>query len=489
MSFDRSILRHTGVQLVLDLSDAPDTGGVDLAPALAAMAALEGGAVANVSEGRQVGHYWLRDPARAPSDAIAGRIRTVLDDIDRFDAGECDTVLLVGIGGSALGPEFAFDALASARPTRRLVVLDTVDPAGMAHILHPVDPSRTLAIVASKSGTTAETRTALRTVEAHWAESGACFADKAVAVTGIGSPLAALAAGWRATFPVWEWVGGRTSLTSAVGLLPLSLCGIDTTELLAGARTMDAWTRQVPADNPAAQLAAVWWVAGRGRGDRALVIQPYIDRYQGLSRYIQQLAMESLGKCTSRDGADVVQGLAVYGNKGSADQHALLQQLQDGRDDALVHFIATVGHPTTTPLQLEAADLQLSLLEGTRDALASVGRPSVTIQLADAGPRSLGALIALFERAVGLYAELADINAYDQPGVERGKRATAQHLAAHGAIADALDATPVTAAVLAQRVGMDPGRAWRILTQLSATHRASVITGERPSEDRFSSVG
>ncbi len=489
MAFDHRIFRHPESGFVVDLSDAPTTGEVDLRPALAAMQALEDGAIANPSEQRQVGHYWLRDPDRAPSSAITAAIRAVHTQVDQLQVGDKDTVLLVGIGGSALGAEFAFDALATTRPTRRLVVLDTVDPAGMAHLLHGVDPHRTVALITSKSGSTAEIRTGLRAVEAHWAQAGACFADHAIAITGPNSGLEDMAKSWLATFPVWEWVGGRTSLTSAVGLVPMTLCGLDATQMLAGARQMDAWTRNAPDDNPAAQLAAAWWVAGNGQGDRALVIEPYINRFRGLSRYIQQLVMESVGKGSDREGNPIKQGLTVYGNKGSADQHALLQQLQEGRDDAFVHFVSTRHTAAGSPLEREAADLQLSLLEGTRDALTRAGRPSVTFQLPEPTAHCLGALLALFERAVGLYAELANINAYDQPGVERSKRAAARYLEIHSRLLAALDGTPKTADTLATEIGLDPGRTWRILTHLATTNRAKRSCGKGPSEDTFSSNG
>jgi glucose-6-phosphate isomerase len=490
MSFDSRVFRHPKSGFVLDLSHAPDTGTVVLGPALAAMSALEAGAIANESEGRQVGHYWLRSPQTAPNAHVCDAIQAVhaqVAALEKLDVNT-DTVLLVGIGGSTLGPQLAYSALSAHPPTRRLIVLDTVDPAGMRFLLRSVNPHRTIVIVASKSGTTAETRMALGWVERHWAEAGVCFADSAIAITSPGSPLEALARTWRSTFPVWDWVGGRTSLMSAIGLVPMALCGIDWRALLAGAAEMDAWTRNPAKTNPAAQLAATWWVAGAGQGGRALVLEPYIDRFAGLARTIQQLLMESLGKSTTRGGEPTNQGLTVYGNKGSADQHALMQQLLSGRDDALVHFVYTDASVDSSPFAHAAGDLQFSLMEGTRTALHRAHRSTVTIQLPNADARALGALLALFERAVGIYAELADINAYDQPDVEHGKRAAREHLQAIEKVKAALSAKPMTAVEIAQNVNLEPGRTWRILCHLCTTHRAQSNIGKCPSDDSFFEV-
>ena len=137
---------------------------------------------------------------------------------------------------------------------------------------------------------------------------------------------------------MFDWVGGRTSITSAVGLLPGALIGCDIRDFLAGAAQMDAATREADLRrNPAALMAASWHVAGGGRGQRDMVVLPYRDRLEVFSRYLQQLVMESLGKRLNRNGEVVHQGIAVYGNKGSTDQHAYVQQLRDGVDN----FFAT----------------------------------------------------------------------------------------------------------------------------------------------------
>jgi glucose-6-phosphate isomerase len=227
---------------------------------------------------------------------------------------------------------------------------------------------------------------------------------------------------------MFDWVGGRTSITSAVGLLPGALLGVDIRAFLEGAAAMDALTR-VPtlASNPAALMAAAWYAAGDGQGRRDMVVLPYRDRLEVFSRYLQQLVMESLGKRLNRQGAVVHQGIAVYGNKGSTDQHAYVQQLRDGIDNFFVTFIEVLADPAELPVLGDGrpGDVLDGFLQGTRSALLEGGRQSLSLTLGRFDARRLGALIALFERAVGLYAELVDINAYDQPGVEAGKKAAA----------------------------------------------------------------
>ena len=476
------ILRDGATGIVVDLQRAPVRSNLSFGPALAAMAAIEAGAAANLSEGRRVGHYWLRDPSRAPTPEIGRAIEASWAAIESIDASGLDTVLLVGIGGSALGPELVFDAL-GAPSGRRLVVLDTVDSAGVQRKLDSVTPSKTLVIVASKSGSTSETLTGLEAVEARYREAGVPFDEHAVAITMAGTPLAHRASTWRATIPLWPWVGGRTSITSAIGLLPMHLLGLDTRAFLSGASAMDAWTRRVPEANPAAQLAALWATPEV----HTAAFFPYADALRFLGRYAQQLVMESLGKTHDRQGAEVRTGLTVVGNKGSADQHALIQQLRGGPRGVACQFIsATQARPPSPELQA-ASDLQFSLMSGTQHALAEVGQPVVSIHLPSLNEASLGALIALLERAVGLTAELLDINAYDQPGVEAGKVEARNQLQLVGLVETALTASPCSARDIASRMGLEPATVWRICSHLEGQGRAIREVATAPVDDLFSS--
>jgi glucose-6-phosphate isomerase len=170
-----------------------------------------------------------------------------------------------------------------------------------------------------------------------------------------------------------------------------------------------------------------WFFIGKGHGERDMVILPYKDRLELFSRYLQQLVMESLGKEKDLNGNTVNQGLAVYGNKGSTDQHAYVQQLRDGLNNFFVTFIEVLVDRTGPSVFVEpgvtSGDFLSGFLQGTRQALYENGRESLTLTLKSISPYSVGLLIALFERAVGLYASLIGVNAYHQPGVEAGKKA------------------------------------------------------------------
>jgi len=427
--------------------------------AFAAMAELEKGAIANPDEGRMVGHYWLRAPELAPTGEIADAIRHTLtrilafaDDVHRGrirpDAGEKFTdVLTIGIGGSALGPQFVGDALGSAADRLVPHFLDNTDPEGMDRVFDRLGGrlATTLTIVISKSGGTPETRNGMLEAAAAYARFGLTLGPHAVAVTQEGSRLDAYAVENRflARFPMWDWIGGRTSELSAVGLLPAALQGLDVNALLEGAAAMDRLTR-VPEvrRNPAALLAMAWHASGDGRGKKDMVILPYKDRLALFSRYLQQLVMESLGKERDLSGNVVHQGIAVYGNKGSTDQHAYVQQLREGVPNFFATFIEVTKDRGGESIEVEpgvsSGDYLSGLLQGTRRALYENGRGSVTITVPDTSAKTVGMLIALYERTVGFYATLVNVNAYHQPGVEAGKKAAASVLALQQALVAAL---------------------------------------------------
>lgn len=408
-----------------------------------AMDALEGGAIANPDEDRMVGHYWLRSPERAPTAEIRREIEETLKNIREFSYAvhsgaivpekkrRFARMLCIGIGGSALGPQFIADALGSREDSLKPHFLDNTDPDGFDRLLRDFecDLSETLTVVISKSGGTVETRNAMLEIAAGYRRLGLAFERHAVAVTGCGSALDTLAKSgdWAGRFPMWDWIGGRTSVLSAVGLLPASLQGLNVQALLQGAAACDALTRtRQTKDNPAALLALAWFHATRGRGEKDMVILPYKDRLQLFPRYLQQLIMESLGKERDVNGAVVHQGIAVYGNKGATDQHAYVQQLREGVNNFFATFIEILSDRSGPSLEVEpgvtSGDYLSAFFQGTRDALSENDRQSITITLERLDARAIGALIALYERAVGFYATLININAYHQPGVEAGKK-------------------------------------------------------------------
>lgn len=465
--------------------------------ALEAMSRLEAGEIANPDEGRMVGHYWLRAPQRSPSPEISSAITSTLARIKSFAAqvhsgtiapqpgAKFTHILLVGIGGSALGPQFANQALGTPRDPMSISFFDNTDPDGMAKVVLSIPKlEETLVIVISKSGGTKETRNGQLVAKSAFEAAGLDFRKHFVAVTGEGSELdkTAVSEGWLERFPMWDWIGGRTSEFSAVGLLALALQGVDVDRVLKGAAHMDGLTRSREiAKNPAALLALAWFHCGCGKGMKDMVVLPYKDRLELFSRYLQQLVMESLGKRLDRHGQVVHQGLAVYGNKGSTDQHAYVQQLRDGIDNFFVTFLEALDDPTDVPSLNgeQPADFLEGFLQGTRSALSEGGRQSLTITLTRFDARSLGALIALFERAVGFYAELVDINAYDQPGVEAGKKAAAVVLALQGRLEAVLaDGREQSLADLQDALGLpSPEPLYWSLRHLCANPRGYVASG------------
>ena len=427
------------------------------------MKELEAGVIANPDEQRQVGHYWLRTPELAPTtklrQAIEQTLQQVQDIATQVLSGKWTNEqgqpfrhgLVIGIGGSALGPQFIDRALAQQGQGLKLHYLDNTDPDGFEQVFAELGEElpQTLCMVISKSGGTQETRNAMLVTQHVFREAGLSFGKQAVAITSRGSKLDQLAAkeGWYARLPMWDWVGGRTSVFSAVGLLPAALQGIDLKELLDGAKLMDQQGRQEDlSSNPAAQLALNWWYAGNGRGEKAMVVLPYKDRLSLFSSYLQQLVMESLGKERNLEGRVVRQGLTVYGNKGSTDQHAYIQQLREGRNDFFAQFLEVLKDQEGPAVEVDpgatSGDYLLGFLLGTRQALREKQRQSMTLTLDSITPRSIGALIALFERAVGIYAHLVGINAYHQPGVEAGKKAAGTVLQLQDRLIGALNEQP-----------------------------------------------
>lgn len=505
--FQQYYLHHSGLGISLDVSrmnfsaDFLSKMGPSAARAFEAMKSLEAGGEANPDEHRMVGHYWLRSPQLAPTGELKATIKDTNEAIVRFasevhQSGEFTDVLVIGIGGSALGPQFIADALGSHENPIRLHFLDNTDPDGIDRVFESLNGrlDHTLVVVISKSGGTKETRNGMLEAKRRYDMAGVPFAARAVAVTGEGSELDqyAVSNGWVKRFPMWDWVGGRTSVMSAVGMVPLVLQGIPMERLLNGAAEMDVWTRTPETlKNPAMLLALMWHYAGNGRGEKDMVVLPYKDRLVLFSKYLQQLVMESLGKRHDLDGKEVHQGIAVYGNKGSTDQHAYVQQLRDGVHNFFVTFVEVRKDRAVEGFEVEpgttTGDYLQGFLRGTRSALYESGRESITVSLPEVSPESVGALIALYERAVGFYGSLVNVNAYHQPGVEAGKKAATAVLGLQHKVMSALKSQPQTAGEIAAALGADAEAVYHVLQHLAANRPAVVLKrGGGPATDGFS---
>ena len=513
--FQRYFLYYRDLDFSLDISrmkfpeDFFERTQPKIEKAFAAMRKLESGAIANPTEKRMVGHYWLRNPALAPTAEIRKEIEGTINRVKKFaedvHAGKTAAengkrfrhVLLIGIGGSALGPQFVADALGSSHDPMDIFFFDNTDPDGFDRVFERMDDllSQTLVIVISKSGGTKETRNGMLETEERFRDKQLPFNKHAVAVTGAGSDLDKYAEEnkWLARFPMYDWVGGRTSVMSAVGLLPMALEGFDIDNFLAGAAAMDERTRAPDvARNAAMLLALMWYYAGNGKGEKDMVILPYKDRLALFAKYLQQLVMESLGKEKDFDGKTVHQGIAVYGNKGSTDQHAYVQQLRDGVLNFFLTFVEVRRDRPSKRFEVEdgvtSGDYLQGFLRGTRSALYESGRESLTVSISEVSAFNLGALIALYERAVGFYGSLVNINAYDQPGVEAGKKAATRLLQLQKQVSEKLATDRgKTAEEIARSINADPEDVFHVLRHLASNDpQIRLAPGDEPSEDQFS---
>ena len=422
--------------------------------------AMFAGAPINTSEGRAVLHTALRaPPGTAPFSA---EVHGVLDEMLAFaervrDDGGFTDVVNIGIGGSDLGPAMAVPALdAFGQRGLRLHFVSNVDGHDIAPVLRELQPRRTLFIVASKTFTTQETM-ANAAVARRW------FLAQGMAESEIGRHFcatttnvqAAAAFGIARTFGFWDWVGGRYSLWSAIGLpIAIAIGAANFRALLAGAHAMDRhFVEAAPAANLPLQLGLldVWYRNFHRFASRS--IAPYHQGLRRLPAYLQQLEMESNGKRVDADGEPLPAALGtspvVWGEPGTNGQHAYFQMLHQGTDVIPVEFIAVKrpGHDYPalhTMLLANCLAQSQALMQGKTAAEAATehpptasptvdraalarqrsfpgNRPSTTFVLDELTPRSLGALLAMYEHRVFTSGALWGINSFDQWGVELGK--------------------------------------------------------------------
>ena len=371
-------------------------------------------------------------------------------DIAAKARGRFDDVVVLGIGGSALGPialrtallEPAWNALTDAerggRP--RLHVLDNVDPGTIAALLDRLPLARTLFIVTSKSGGTAETMAQYLVVRARLAKSvGANAPEHLVFVTDPekGALRAIARSDGIAATDIPANVGGRFSVLSPVGVLPAALAGIDTDQLLAGAAEMaDRCTAESLAKNPAALFATLQYLADTKLGRHVQVLMPYSDRLRDIADWFVQLWAESLGK--HRASGDRGIGPTPLAALGATDQHSQVQLFMEGSPDKTVSFIAVGDLGQDVPIPALHTDVpELGYLGGhrlgellaieqraTAGALARRGRLNLTLHVDRVDAWHLGSLFMLLEIATIYAGELYGVNPLDQPGVELGKQFT-----------------------------------------------------------------
>lgn len=434
--------------------------------------ALFSGERVNLTEERPALHTALRQqealPVRVGGDDVLPAIREVrgrmqaIADALRFGSWLGATgrpirsVVNLGIGGSDLGPRLVVDALTdSAAMPVQVAFVSNVDPEALARVLAPLDPATTLFIVTSKTFTTQETL-ANAAAARSWLTSvlgELSLAPHFIAVTANGTAAREFGVADANLLPMWDWVGGRYSLWSAVGLSIAIACGYPAFDaLLAGAAAMDRHVRSTPPPrNLAIVLALVAWWNARWLGHPQRLVVPYAHALRELPAYLQQLSLESNGKRTTRDGLPLPAGSApaLWGGTGTDAQHSFFQWLHQGTHPVPVEFIVPVRtrHPRADQQVLLVANalaqaqallvgrwpeqirrelmgqgLSASEVDAAVAARAAPGnRPSTTLLLPTLDAHALGALLALYEHRTFVESLLWQVNAFDQWGVELGK--------------------------------------------------------------------
>jgi glucose-6-phosphate isomerase len=448
---DRLCIEAAGLRL--DLSKQPGSrAGVAAALNVTGLGQVQGarrrqfaGEPVNVSEGRAALHMALRapdgadfqaqgQPVSAGVEQVRGAMRGYVRDIR---ASAINAIVHIGIGGSDLGPRMVWEALRPLEPQIDLRFVANVDPSELAAALAGLDPARTLVFVVSKTFTTQETM-ANATAARDWLRGALGEAGARTRMAAASTTLAACQAFGvdpARVFGFEDWVGGRYSVWSAVGLSCAIALGWEAfSELLAGAAEMDAHFQGAPLDQNLPVLLALAHVFNRNGLDRPTrVVVPYARRLRLLASYLQQLEMESNGKRVTLSGQPVAEATAaaVFGNAGTNDQHAYFQMLHQGTDIIPVDFIAVAkaeeGPVDQQPILLANAIAQAeALMTGQANAAEPHrdfpgDRPSSFILLDRLTPRALGALVALYEHKTFVEGVLWDINSFDQWGVELGK--------------------------------------------------------------------
>ena len=447
--------------LSIDVSkEKLDAAALDALLALARAADVEGrreamfaGAPVNRTEGRAVLHMALRGGAAAPpGDDVEGARADVLAFAEAVRAGSFTDVINIGIGGSDLGPAMAVRALSPDHDGPRVHFVSNVDGAHLADTLRGLDPATTLVIVASKTFTTLESMTNARSARAwlggHAADNMAAVSTNLAACAEFGVPA-------ERVFGFWDWVGGRYSLWGAIGLsLAIAIGARRFRAFLAGAAAMDRHFREAALEENLPVLFALTGIWRRNAmGWPTVALIPYDQRLERFPAYVQQLEMESNGKCVTQDGKPTpcATGPVVWGEPGTNAQHSFFQLLHQGTDVIPVDFIAAarprdadteqhrlllancLAQSAALAFGRAQAEARPGLTAAEADRLAphrtfAGDRPSTTILLRQLDPFALGRLIALYEHKVFTMGAIWDINSFDQFGVELGK-ALAQRLA------------------------------------------------------------
>ncbi|MCK6455891.1 MAG: glucose-6-phosphate isomerase [Phycisphaerae bacterium] len=402
--------------------------------------------VERIEHERKAGKRRYRD---LPFDA---RMLAAVHDAVRKHRPGCRNLLVLGIGGSALGNIALQTALnppyynllpAAKRPGPRLFVLDNVDPVQFGEVLDLIEPEldATCVNVITKSGETAETAAQfLAIVDLLQRRLGPAARQRLVITTDPATgAMRRLAQDQRIdTLPVPDGVGGRFSVLSAVGLFSAAMCGIDVDRVLAGAARMnDRISRAVLRENPAALISAIHFLLYE-RGKRLHVMMPYAHQLKDLADWYRQLWAESLGKRLALDGCEVFAGPTPIKALGTTDQHSQVQLYREGPNDKVITFLVAEAFDRDVILPPRFSEIEslsylanvpmsrliLSEQIATELALVESRRPCLSIRFPRIAPETIGEFIYLYEAATSIMGLLMNIDAYDQPAVQLGKDLT-----------------------------------------------------------------
>jgi glucose-6-phosphate isomerase len=445
-----------------NLEDVLDQYKYSIRIALETISQIERGEVVNCtanekeSENRAVDHYNLRMEEELVKGKSLARSLQQWEDIrskvGRILNGEVvnefgdryTDVIFNGIGGSYLGPlmiliamkgdRYNFDSQNPDSVRMRLHFVSNTDPDSFHLLLSKLKLECTLMVNMSKSGGTAETRGNMEAfnaqIQKHEKKLHVGRHNIAVTVEGSNFDKYARENQFLHVFYMFNETGGRTSIVSAIGMVPSAFAELKFDEFLKGQSHMDKLTRQKdPRQNPAMLIAIAIDHLCKLTGRKNMIVLGYSDFLKEFAHYLQQLYMESLGKEYSKNGAFNPEGLTVFGGVGTGEQHAFMQQVQKGINDCFVRFIHFTKR-NRDYADSEAGSMGRQLLafvKGTENALLNNRRSFITTAFDRCNMFNLGMMVALEERIVTILGAFRNINAYDQPGVQDGKKA-AQHM-------------------------------------------------------------
>ena len=431
-SFARQRLDDAALKSLFALAESASVSG--------ATRDLFAGRQVNQSEQRAALHTSLRShlvdsaEAKAANELALSSHQKMALLIKELEASNVSDIVNIGIGGSDLGPRLAVDALRDFHTGRfRVHFINNVDGSSAQHLLKSLDPKRTAAILVSKTFGTQETLLNGQIIK-DWLQND----SRLYAVTANIDKAAEFGVDVKNILPMWDWVGGRYSLWSCVGFsLALAIGLPKFSEMLKGAAEMDAHFLHSPLEGNLPvwhALVGIWNRNAMGFSTQA--IMPYDERLSYLPAYLQQLVMESLGKSVGPDNQDAMQATVpvLWGGTGSSSQHSFFQAMHQGSDIVPMDFIGAIKPAHE---YLESHHHMLANLFAQAEALAngSIGnesqknyqgnRPSSLLLLDELNPYSFGMLLALYEHSVYVQSVIWGINAFDQWGVELGKKLAA----------------------------------------------------------------